>query len=89
MPDKATKQKRPTISNFVVETLSASPTLSNQALVDKVKKQFPWSAFQTSHATWYKYQIRKGRYQLLNGKKLPAKKSKAGKPKKTTKAAAK
>ena len=82
---KNAKTTRPTISNFVVEVLSAKPSMGNQELVDKVVKQFPWSAFQTSHATWYKYQIRKGRYNLTGGKKLPAKVKKIKKSKKTTK----
>ncbi len=70
------KLSRPTISTFVVDELSKDPTMDAETLIQKVHKTFPWSHFQKSHVTWYKYQIRQGRYQLKGGKQLPPPRSK-------------
>ncbi len=70
------KKTRPTISKFVVAEFSANPNIEAEELIKRVRKTFPWSVFQKTHVTWYKYQIRQGRYKLDGNKKLPPKKVK-------------
>jgi hypothetical protein len=60
---KSTEKKR-TIKTVVIEMLAANNQTSNADMIAAVKKEFPESAFDEKHASWYRSQARKG---LLTG----------------------
>jgi hypothetical protein len=67
------KKKRPleakrTIKQIVIEVFAANPTIKNADLIAAVKKEYPSSAFNEKHASWYRWQAKKG---ALAGAPLP------------------
>jgi hypothetical protein len=57
-------EKKRTIKTVVIETLAADSQTCNTDMIAAVKKEFPKSAFDEKHASWYRSQARKG---LLTG----------------------
>ena len=60
-------KKRPkefTIGHLVLTTLALDKNIPDEKLITIVKNTHPESHFDKSHISWYKYQIKKGRYSL-------------------------
>ena len=53
-----------TIKQVVIETIAANAVATNAEMIAAVKAEFPKSAFNDNHASWYRSQARKG---LLTG----------------------
>jgi hypothetical protein len=51
---KEPKAPRKTISAFMVALLRQAEVPTNEAIVELVKKEFPDSAFNSAHVSWYK-----------------------------------
>jgi hypothetical protein len=49
-----------TIKQVVIEVFAANPTIKNADLIAAVKKEYPTSAFNEKHASWYRWQAKKG-----------------------------
>ncbi len=62
-PKPETEQKR-TIKQVVIETFAKNSAATNDEMIAAVKAEFPKSAFNDNHASWYRSQARKG---LLTG----------------------
>lgn len=69
--EKKGKPKKRFIKDLVLETLAKKPDISAREMRELVLKEFPDSAFGKTHLSWYKSQIRKGRFSLAGGKQLP------------------
>jgi hypothetical protein len=50
-----------TIKQVVIEVLTAHSAATNREMIAIVKDEFPNSAFDESHAAWYRTQARKGK----------------------------
>lgn len=68
---KEVKSKKPvdnkpkkTISAVVLNEFKTNPTIKSKEMIELVKKQFPESKFNVYHYCWYRYQIKKGRYNV-------------------------
>ena len=53
-----------TISSVVLNEFKTNPTIKSKEMIELVKKQFPESKFNVYHYCWYRYQIKKGRYNV-------------------------
>ncbi len=62
--EKNIEKKNGTITSLVLRLFKIDPEIRSVEMITKVKKTFPKSAFKLSHYSWYKYQIKKGRYNL-------------------------
>ena len=51
-----------TISSLVLNEFKTNPTIKSKEMTELVKKSFPESKFNVYHYCWYRYQIKKGRY---------------------------
>jgi len=60
----AAPTQKKTIKQVVVDSITANSRISNDEMIAAVKAQFPKSAFDAKHASWYRSQARKG---LLTG----------------------
>lgn len=60
--NKAPSTPKKTISSLVLNEFRNNPTIKSAEMIDKVKKFNPKSAFNVYHFCWYRYQIKKGRY---------------------------
>ena len=49
-----------TIKQAVIEILTANPAATNAKMMTAVKAEFPGSAFNAKHASWYRMKARKG-----------------------------
>lgn len=58
-----TEPKR-TIKQVIIETIKSNNAATNEEMIAAVKAEFPKSAFNDNHASWYRSQARKG---LLTG----------------------
>jgi hypothetical protein len=63
-PAAAMPAQQKTIKQVVIDSIMANSLISNNELIAAVKEQFPKSAFDGKHASWYRSQARKG---LLTG----------------------
>jgi hypothetical protein len=61
---KAAVGRKRTIRQLVIETFATNIAVTNAEMIAAVKAEFPESAFQDTHAAWYRSQARKG---LLTG----------------------
>ena len=59
------KEIKKTISSLVLKTFKTNPTIKSPQMIELVKKDFPKSKFNVYHFCWYRYQIKKGRYNKL------------------------
>lgn len=63
---KATKirkyPKRGTIGRHVLDSLKKNPEVTCKELLKVIKKKFPDSRFNPAHLSWYKNQLKNGRY---------------------------
>ncbi len=69
-PVKAVKpaaEPKHTIKAVVIEAFAANPGMTNAELTAKVKAEFPQSAFDAKHASWYRMQAKSGK---LTGTKV-------------------
>src|SRR5512135_778767 len=60
---KATKlESKPkrTIKQVIIETIAVNSAATNDGMIAAVKAEFPKSAFNDNHASWYRSQARKG-----------------------------
>ena len=62
-PKPETKTKR-TIKQVIIDTFAKNSAATNDEMIAAVKEEFPKSAFDERHASWYRSQARKG---LLTG----------------------
>ena len=62
-PKPGTEPKR-TIKQVIIETINGNNAATNEEMIAAVKAEFPKSAFNDNHASWYRSQARKG---LLTG----------------------
>lgn len=69
---KTRKRTGPTITSAVLEILAKNPSADTQEISTQLKKLGFDSKFNKKHLAWYKYQIRKGKFVLPGGAKLPA-----------------
>ena len=80
---KSTAKKKDTIISTVVSIFKATPGISSEACVKKIKSKFPSSAFDDSHYTYYRHKVQKEPYNVslpaLKGKKKATKKKTAQK----------
>ena len=65
----STKTSKPkiakkTITALVLALFRKDPTIKSKAMIEKVKAEFPKSAFQLSHYSWFKYQIKNKKYPM-------------------------
>jgi hypothetical protein len=51
-----------TISSLVLNEFKTNPTIKSKEMIELVKKFNPESKFNVYHFCWYRYQIKKGRY---------------------------
>ena len=58
-PESEAPVKR-TIKQAVIEILTANPSATNEEMVSAIKAEFPDSAFNPKHASWYRMKARKG-----------------------------
>ena len=58
--EKPEAESRRTIKQVVIETLAANKIATNDEMIAAVKAEFPKSAFDETHAAWYRSQARKG-----------------------------
>jgi len=71
--DKDAKTPRVTVTSIVLAALSKNPAADTQEVFNALKAAGKGdSRFNKSHLSWYKYQIRKGKFELANGAELPA-----------------
>lgn len=70
---KATKTPKKTISSLVLSEFKNNPTISSKEMQEKVLKLVPESKFNVYHFSWYRYQIKKGRYTKQFSKEQIAK----------------
>ena len=61
---KEIKSKK-TISTLVLSLFKNHPSIKSKEMIERVKALFPKSKFNVYHYSWYKYQIKKGRYTKL------------------------
>ena len=54
-----------TISQLVLNLFKTQPEIRSKEMIEQVKKLFPESKFNVYHYSWYRYQIKKGRYTKL------------------------
>jgi len=54
-----------TITNLVLNIFKRQPSIKSKEMIEIVKKQFPKSKFNVYHYSWFKYQIKNGRYTKL------------------------
>lgn len=68
-PTKSKKQKTAsrfkTISQLVISQFKSNPKVKSKELIDLAKRDFPSSKFNVYHYSWYKHQIKVGRYKKL------------------------
>ncbi len=57
-------QRKRTIKQVIIETFAKNSAATNDEMIAAVKAEFPKSAFDERHASWYRSQARKG---LLTG----------------------
>ena len=64
---KESKQPKKTISSFVIATFKSQPAIKSNSMIELVQKEFGEKGknFNVYHYSWYKYQIKKGRYNKL------------------------
>jgi hypothetical protein len=90
---KAAKKARKTICSRVITILGAAKVPSNEAIIRSIQDEFPDSAFNGKHLSWYKNRFAKGELTGMDGKvhkiNQAASESKRGKKAGTKKAAAK
>ena len=73
--------KQGTIGWIVLTTMARNPKVSSDELGEAIRKNFPESKWSKAHYSWYRYQVKKGRYYLPECKgKVRTGKSKASKP---------
>ena len=81
------KYGRPgTIKNVIIDLFQENPGVANEEMVAAVKAQFPESAFDGKHASWYRMQAKKGNLTgtpIAIPKKAPIQIPKKAKTKKT------
>ncbi len=53
-----------TITSLVLKLFKNNPKIKSNEMIEKVKKDFKQSKFKLSHYSWFKYQIKKGKYNL-------------------------
>jgi hypothetical protein len=58
-PESEVPAKR-TIKQLVIEILSATPSATTEEMIGAIKTEFPGSAFNAKHASWYRWQAKKG-----------------------------
>jgi len=68
MAAKKEEKKKGTISTLMLEILTAKSVPNDEAIIAKVKKAFPDSAFDKKHLAWYKSQVRQGKLKGQDGK---------------------
>ncbi len=61
------KEAKRTIKAAVIEIFAANAGATNAELVAAVQAEFPQSAFDARHASWYRQQLKKGK---LTGTKV-------------------
>ncbi len=61
---KPESEPKRTIKQVIIETINATNAATNEEMIAAVKAEFPKSAFNDNHASWYRSQARKG---LLTG----------------------
>ena len=61
---KPASESKRTIKQVIIETINANNAATNEEMIAAVKTEFPKSAFNDNHASWYRSQARKG---LLTG----------------------
>jgi len=66
---KKVTKKYNSISTLVLSLFKKLPNIKSKEMIEIVKKHFPQSKFNVYHYSWYKYQIKKGRYTKLFDKK--------------------
>ena len=64
---KPAKEAKRTIKAVVVEAFAKDPGATNEELTRAVKAEFPQSAFDAKHASWYRMQLKSGK---LTGTKV-------------------
>lgn len=65
---KSDKAPRKTVSGFMLEFLRGKVIPTNEEIVAIVKKEFPESAFNKTHVSWYKGAFQAGRLPGQSGK---------------------
>ena len=50
------------ITTLVLSLFKSTPKIKSKEMIEIVKDHFPKSKFNVYHYSWYKYQIKKGRY---------------------------
>lgn len=63
---KKSKKSTPkmTITSLVLRLFKNDPTIKGKAMVEEIKAEFPKSAFSIAHYSWFKYQIKNGKYNM-------------------------
>jgi hypothetical protein len=70
---KVEKTPRKTISSLVLNEFKTNPSIKSKDMIELVKKFNPQSKFNVYHFCWYRYQIKKGRYNKQFDKQQLAK----------------
>ena len=66
---KKTQKSTGSITSRVMILFKRNPKIKSAEMIQLIKEDFPKSKFNVYHYSWFKYQIKKGRYQKLFDKK--------------------
>lgn len=58
-----------TITSLVLKLFDVNPKIKSNEMIGEVKKKFKNSKFKLSHFSWFKYQIKKGKYKISDKSK--------------------
>ena len=62
--EKKTKLKYESITRLVLHLFNSDPDIKSTEMEKTVKRYFPKSKFHNTHFSWFKYQIKAGRYNV-------------------------
>jgi len=61
---RKSKLKYESITRLVLHLFNVKPTIESAEMEKEVKRYFPKSKFHNTHFSWFKYQIKNGRYNV-------------------------